>query len=176
MNLPSRNMSVELRNSTYIAANITGQSLDRLPGSVVRLINVPAYRLSIDCHTAVPPDLRIIYHTGEEFTTSILPQFDAKEGGKYHLISRYSGTVSEIGGSQLYTWVFSAFGAQGVYLGVMTPYNLTNETGPSTLYGNTKYRAFNMTKSYLSSAAQEQNLFFSYRNTQSLFGLYCSLW
>lgn len=178
--VPSQNMSVELTDNTYVLGNITQKSLDDLPRSVFKLDNVPAYRLSIDCKVDLPVDLSIIYHIAEPFTTNILVDYPAPGGGMYKLISRYAGPISMVGYQALYTWVFTAFNMgtdthfTDVFLGAMTPFDLSNYTGPSTSYGDVKYRKFNMSE-HVPDRLTDQALFHGYRIEQSMFGLHCSI-
>jgi hypothetical protein len=57
--LSSRNAASELTRSTYLGINIRSQSLDDLTVDVNRLLDLPTYRLSVDCFPDLPTSLTV---------------------------------------------------------------------------------------------------------------------
>ena len=173
--LPTRNMSSALVNSAYAAGNITKQSLDNLPSSVIRLEGIPAYRLSISCFPDVPNRMNIHSMGGD--STDIDLFWDTANGIRKteKLTATYPGTPSEIGGRNRESMeiAFTAFNpnASEVYLGLLTRFNLTKRAGPSTSYGPLRYRAFNMS----SVGGKGSQLFNGTQRIMSIYGLRCSL-
>ncbi|KAJ4990202.1 hypothetical protein SVAN01_04293 [Stagonosporopsis vannaccii] len=145
--LTYENAAPRLSNYTYIAINATAQSLDSLPQSVVKLRNVPAYRLSVSCTPDLPTSMTVLSVTG--LNTQITTNFNETASSNNTLFqASYPGVPADMQQERdNMSFVGFAFGNyKEAYLGHLNRFNLTNATAK---YGSTEipHRAFNMSQS-----------------------------
>ncbi|KAK4957121.1 hypothetical protein LTR10_005079 [Elasticomyces elasticus] len=126
--------SSKLTAGAYIGANATTESMSNQPAAVVKLYDVPGFRLTVNCTTHQPDYIGVTargdYVTGVFFLlTSELP-----EGGRYR--ASYPGVPSQLTTSYNDVYQFAAFSldAEEVYLAFLTSFNESTNV-ESSAYG-----------------------------------------
>ncbi|KAF2853731.1 hypothetical protein T440DRAFT_552367 [Plenodomus tracheiphilus IPT5] len=136
----------KLTDNTYIGYNATSHSLGALSQSIVRLENLPAYRLSVNCTPDLPLSISVTQPLSDTSTQIGLTFNTTATSNDTLFQANYPGVPDNIrtGDDDKYTFAAFSLGYREVYLGHLERFNLTNTTTPS-LYGDVNYRAFNMT-------------------------------
>ena len=137
----------KLTNGTYVAVNVTSQSLESLPPAISRLENVPAYRLSVNCSPALPESISVDQPLNFYNTMINLIINKTAESDNYLFEAFYPGTPENIQKGEGDSLTYAAFtlGFKEAYLGSLRRFDLSNDTEPSA-YGTLHYRAYNMTQ------------------------------
>jgi len=120
-------MTSKLTSAMYITSNVTKRSLDGPPQSVIRLKDVPAYRLSINCRPNLPNRIQIRTVTVSDTAISLTWESKGIDNSTslYAMTSIYSGAPHDIGTGEKNSIVYAAFAgySQEVYLGFLTRFN-----------------------------------------------------
>lgn len=131
----------KLDNGTYISMNSTRSSMDNLPPTVTSLLNVPGFRLTVDCAvTDQPGKLDIVM--GRYHSTEIHVRWENE-----WFRASYPGVVEDIQTAYLETDQFAAFRLSDnteVYIGYFAAFD-TNNTIISSAYGDIKPHSANVT-------------------------------
>lgn len=145
-------------DKAYIGTNATADSMGALPPSVVRLINVPAYRLTTECEPARASNLAAMqlggystkitasWYVGERLPSD-LASADAEQDGML-LAADYPGVSASIQGAYNDYYAFVGFSPNKseAVLAYMSSFNLTQHIIPS-IFGDVHPDTFNMTPS-----------------------------
>jgi hypothetical protein len=132
-----------LTHNTYVGIDATAHSLNSLPQSIVDLIDVPAYRLSVDCRPDAAVSLSV--RPLDNYNTEVAVVFNQSL-----LLGGYPGVPAAIqtGDDRDKSYVAFFPGINKlVYLGHLErsrPYNLKNKT-TSTMFGDVQHRVLNIT-------------------------------
>ncbi|KAK7754503.1 hypothetical protein SLS62_003523 [Diatrype stigma] len=148
-------------SGAYVGVNATTGSMNSLPQSVVRLVDLPAYRLTVKCEPAVPSSLTVVqfgslsthitalWSVGEDIQLAPSSSESAGKGGTL-LVAEYPGVPASIQSAynEYYAFVGFAPNKSEAVLAYMTSFNLTQSKYIiSSRYGDVHPSAFNMTSS-----------------------------
>ena len=156
--LSYQNAEDKLESESYIGVNATRASLNALSPDIVRLYNIPGYRLSIGCQ-AQPPNSFGPAQMGGFFVSIALVFSDG-----YLLNALYPGQLATMGDEHYDPFTFVGFTSDKMqaYLGCALRFNGST---PQTPYGRVSYRTFEM----------PQEEFVGTKKFQSVYGLRCKV-
>ncbi|KAF2137367.1 uncharacterized protein K452DRAFT_301959 [Aplosporella prunicola CBS 121167] len=147
-------------DGSYVGVNTTAAALDALPASVVGLVNVPGFRVSVECAPAQLSNLAVLAMGAYDTSINGIADttlFRAQIPGPSSVLKGASNDV--------YSFVAFDFNTTNAFLGYLTSFDYSNYT-IATPYGTLNPTVANMTSSGFTGT----------KATMSVWGLQCSLY
>ncbi|KAK3661678.1 hypothetical protein LTR56_000167 [Elasticomyces elasticus] len=136
--------SSKLIDGAYVGANATTESMNKQPAAVVKLYDVPGFRLTVNCATHQPDYIGVTARGGYVTDVLFLVTSELPDGGRYR--ASYPGVPTQLTTSYNDVYQFAAFSldAEEVYLAFLTSFNGSTNV-KSSVYGPIIPVAQNMT-------------------------------